>query len=304
MNFEKLFKDYKLDYSTKTNRGWVNLHCPYCGGSSYKLGFNPSGDYCTCFACGGHNLRKTLSIVLSVPQNQLDDVLIQYQGRSGILYELNNKKTPKAIKLDLPDNGFTKAERKYLLKRNFYPRLLHEKYGVTGGGMTGKWKYRIIIPLIVGGRVVSWTARSILSKNEVDELKIPRYKNLSVEDSVIDCKRTLFNLDNSTRDKVILTEGCFDVMRFGDDTICSFGTTLTEEQLKVIQQRFKRVFILFDDEPEAQMKARKYGLQISAMGCEVEIVNAYSDYGVNDGAELTDEQVIEIKKELGVFYNK
>ena len=306
MNFQKLFEDYKIDYSLKTNRGWVNTKCIYCGGSSYKLGFNPTEDYCTCFACGSHNLKETLSKILSVPKKDIDDVIEQYKTRTIILNKLNDKKTTAVKNLVLPTDTFTPIERKYLKSRNFNPSYLHKKYNVVGGGIVGDWKYRIIIPVIINGKIVSWTGRSILEKSKLDELKIPRYKNLEIKKSVINPKECLFNLDNSLRKEVIITEGCFDVMRFGglnfnknDNIICSFGTTMTEGQLKVIVDRYEKVFMMFDNEPEAQEKARKYGLQLSSMGLSVEIVDFYSDFGVNDLGDCSDEQVNIIKKELG-----
>lgn len=299
MNFIKLFEDYKINYSTKVNKGWVNITCPYCDDKTFNGGFNVSGDYYHCWKCGGHLFRNALSKVLLIPLDNIDDVIKNYQGRESILYRLNDKKIPKASILELPSNSFTTEERKYLLNRNFSPRILKNKYGVVGGGISGKWKFRIIIPLIVGGRIVSWTGRSILPKEKINELKIPRYKNLSIEESVINPKNILFNLDNATGDEVVLTEGAFDVMRLGDGFICSFGTELTQEQIFEIKNRFKKIYIMFDNEIEAQKKARKFGLQLSSIGLDVEIVDAYSDFGKNDGGELNEKEVKIIRKELG-----
>lgn len=297
MDFEKLFLDYKIDHSTKINKHWVNTRCCFCGGSSYKLGFNPEDDYCTCFACGGHNLYDALSRILNVKRSDLKEILPDYEGNVIIRKELNHKKVNK---LELPSDEFTSAERKYLEKRNFNPDYLHEKYKVVGGGIVGKWKHRIIIPILLNGKVISWTSRSILSKEKLQESGIPRYMNLSVDESIIDPKHTLFNLDNCKGKAVILTEGCFDVLRFGDNAICSFGIELTETQINIIKDRFEKVFILFDNEIQAQKTARKFGIELSAIGVDVEVVDAYSDFGVNDGAELNHKQVKMIKKELGL----
>lgn len=302
MNFQKLFEDYKIDYSLKTNRGWVNTKCVYCGGSSYKLGFNPTEDYCTCFACGSHNLKETLSKILSVPKKDIDDVIEQYKTRTIILNKLNDKKTTAVKNLVLPTDTFTPIERKYLKSRNFNPSYLHKKYNVVGGGIVGDWKYRIIIPVIINGKIVSWTGRSILEKSKLDELKIPRYKNLEIKKSVINPKECLFNLDNSKNKTVVLTEGPFDVMRLGDDFICSFGTSLTQSQIKEIRLRYDKIFIMFDNEVEAQQKARNYGQMLSSVGVDVEIVDAYSDFNKNDGGELNDEEVKIIRKELCLSY--
>ena len=263
------------------------------------MGFNPAGDYCTCWKCGGHRLNDTLSKLLSIPKNKIDEVIEQYKGRMTLLNKLNGKRIGLASELKLPTDTFTPMERKYLTSRNFNPKLLHNKYKVVGGGITGDWKYRIIIPLIINGKIISWTGRSILEKSKLKELNIPRYKNLSIEESVINPKECLFNLDHAKNKTVVLTEGAFDVMRLGDDFICSFGTSLTQSQIKELKMRYEKIFIMFDNEPEAQEKAKKYGMMLSSVGVDVEIVDAYSDFNKNDGGELNDEEVKIIRKELG-----
>lgn len=277
----------------------VNVDCPYCTSEHpMHLGFNPVGDYCTCWNCGSHNLKQTLSILLGVNYGELRELLKNYEGN--ILNYKDIKKIAKASRIELPGSRFTPMERKYLLSRNFSPRILWEKYGVKGGGISGEWKYRILIPLYFNGKLVSWTGRSILSKEKIIENNIPRYKNLSVEKSVINPKDCLFNIDNCSKKVVVLTEGAFDVMRLGDDFLCSFGIELTQTQISIIASRFNKVFIMFDSEENAQKKARKFGKQLSAIGCDVEIIDAYSDFGKNDGAELSDDEVLIIRKELGL----
>lgn len=302
MNFEKLFNDYHVEHNNRINRGWTNVHCPYCieVSGSFHGGFNNDGNYYHCWKCGGHDFETTLSIVTRIPKNQIKELIDQYQGRNRILRRLNERES-KVTKLELPSDTFTKAERQYLKSRNFNPKLLHEKYGIVGGGISGSWKYRIIIPLILNGKIISWTGRSILSKEKLKELNLPRYKNLAKDKSIIDPKSTLYNLDNCKNDIGVLTEGAFDVMRLGDDFFCSFGTELTQSQISIIKDRFKKVFIMFDNEKEAQEKARKFGLQIASMGVEVEIIDAYSEFNKNDGAELNQEEVKIIREELGLF---
>lgn len=295
-----MFRDYHVDYSTKINRGWVNVECPYCTSEHpLHLGFNPAGDYCTCWNCGGHDLKRTLSKVLAVPYNDVDEIMTHYEGRGGMLMQLN-KKVAKARSLELPSDSFTPAERKYLLSRNFSPRFLHEKYGVVGGGIAGRWKFRILIPVYLNGKLVSWTGRSILDKQTLKEKEIPRYKNLSIEESVINIKECIFNIDHCRKNVAVLVEGSFDVMRLGDDFMCSMGTELTQNQIGILHQRFKKIFIAFDNEPEAQKKARKFGLQLASIGVEVEVVNIYEDFNKNDGGELSDDEVKIIRKELGL----
>ena len=300
MDFERLFKDYRVPYSLRINKGWVNANCPYCDKKidSFNMGFNPKDDYCNCWKCGSHDLAETLSMLIHVPVKDIGQVAKAYQGTGGISVASNQKKLYKGF-LTLPGEGFTLAERKYLEKRSFDADYLHEKYGVVGGGITGKWKFRIIIPLYYKGKLASWTARSILSKKELKELNIPRYKNLSADESAVNPKDLLFNLDNANGDEVVLTEGPFDVMRFGDGFVCSLGTQLTQNQIKLLVEKYKKVYIMFDNEEEAWKKAHKYAVQIASMGLDVEVVDAYSDFGVNDGGDCNEEQVALIRKELG-----
>ncbi len=299
MNFVKLFNDYNVEYDTRVNKGWTNVTCCFCDDKTFNGGFNNAGDYYHCWKCGGHNFKQALARTVNIPFNDVDTLIEQYAGRNIVLNSLN-KKQAKATKLTLPTDTFTSAERKYLKERNFNPKLLHEKYKIVGGGITGSWKYRIIIPLVLNGKIVSWTGRTILSKQQQQKLKIPRYKNLSIEQSVIDPKSILYNLDYCNNKIGVLTEGAFDVIRMGDGFFCSFGTELTQSQISMIKERFEKVFIMFDNEEKAQEKARKFGLQIASIGVDVEVVDAYGDFSKNDGGELTEEEVRIVRKELGL----
>lgn len=301
MNFEKLFKDYNVPYSLKINRGWVNCNCPFCDTkkTSFNLGFNPAGNYYHCWKSQhSYSLQEVLSILLSVPINEVDNILKDYAGVGEVLPE---KKKSKIKYLELPTNTFTKAERKYLKARGFSPKYLNEKYKIVGGGISGDWKFRIIIPVYVNGKLMSWTGRSILSKEKLKQLEIPRYKNLAIEKSVKNIKELFFNLDNCKGKEVVLTEGPFDVLRFDGNAICSMGTELTEGQVSLLAEKFEKVFILFDNEPEAQEKARKFGMQLSSIGMEVEIVEAYEDFGKNDMGECSPEEIKQIKKFINIY---
>ena len=299
MNFVKLFNDYNVEYDIRVNKGWTNVTCPFCDDKTFNGGFNNAGDYYHCWKCGGHNFKQALARTVNIPFNEVDILIEQYAGRNSVLNTLN-KKQAKATKLTLPTDTFTPAERKYLKERNFSPKLLYEKYKIVGGGITGSWKYRIIIPLVLNGKIVSWTARTILSKQQQQKLKIPRYKNLSIEQSVVDPKSVLYNLDHCEDKIAVLTEGAFDVIRMGDGFFCSFGTELTQSQISMIKQRFEKVFIMFDNEEEAQAKARKFGLQIASIGVEVELVDCYGDFNKNDAGELNEKEVQIIRHELGL----
>jgi hypothetical protein len=294
MDYVSLFRAYKIPFdSYRAGRGWVNTACPYCGPSdSYHLGFNITHDYCTCFKCGGHSLRLSLQSILGVPPARLDDALAPFQTRNHVLTALNEKAAPKATSLELPGWPLSLREKSYLRERNFKPSALVNSFNIQGGGPAGPWKNRIILPIYVGGKLAAWTARTVVPDRE------PRYKNLSIEESVIDCKKTFFNLDGCPHDFVFLLEGPFDVLRFGEDSICGFGISLTKTQTNYLASRFKKVFILFDSERRAQRRAKETAALLEGVGVDSFIGAVFSDYGCKDAGEMDPADMKKLKQEL------
>ena len=212
--------------------------------------------------------------------------------------ETFEKKVAKAEHLDLPGYHLDENEKEYLRGRGFNVEYLESKFHIRGGGIAGEWSYRILIPIYFNHVLVSWTGRSILPKDVIKELGIPRYKNLSIEQSVINSKEIFFNLDNCNGKEVILVEGPMDVLKMGDDCACSLGTSVTRDQELFLISRFEKVYIAFDNEPAAQEKAKHLGMNLSSAGMKVEVVNICEDFNKNDPGELTEEEVRQIKKEL------
>ena len=296
MNLTGLLKQYNIPFDlSRYKAGWIHVQCPFCddGSTSYHLGIHINGLFGNCWKCGGHGSRQTLSRVLNVPFSQIDEVISPYQGRLSIINLLNEKEKPKVTSLKLPDNTLSKAETDYLIERHFNPWLLEYLFGIKGGGWIGEWKNRIIIPIYIAGKLVTWTARTIIPDRE------PRYKNLSNDESIIPPKKTFFNLDNCYNKTVALLEGPFDVLRFGDNGICGFGITLTQAQIKVLMDRFKTIYILFDDEKAARKQALMYGHQLSGSGLKViNITGAFKDYGCKDAGEMSPYNMKKMKEAL------
>jgi hypothetical protein len=297
MNFERLFQHNRIPYSTKVNRGWVNVKCPECGDKSFNLGFNITGNYAHCWRCGGKELYLILSEILNIPYNMVYTIIDEYKDNTETIIQYKPKKTNSVT---LPTNTLNVEERKYLKTRGYNPLTLMQKYGVVGGGISGKWKYRIIVPVFEKHRLVSFLGRSILTPEQLKYFDVPRYKNLSEDESLISVKNVLFNADNCKNKTAVMLEGSFDVFRFGDDSFCCLGSELTQTQINKIANKFDKVFILFDNEKEAQIKAKKYGLILNSLGVEVEIVDCFGDYGKNDCGELTDTEVLKLRKELHI----
>lgn len=285
-----ILKDFSISADPNVNPGWLNVSCPFCKDHGLHGGFNLEGQYFHCWKCGGHSLKSALRQLLRLDEKAYRDFIVPYSTELLIRARLN-KKTPKAKKVILPGSELNPAERNYLKRRGFDPDFLVEKYQICGGGIAGEWRNRIIIPLIFGGRVVSFTSRAISKKRE------PRYLTLSVEASIIDPKAIFYNLDNAKERRVCILEGPFDVFRMGDNFICNFGTIITEAQISYLSTYYDEVVFLFDPEPEAQEKARKYAERLSVIGnVDVSIIDTEMDC---DPGDLSEKQAIKLRKAIG-----
>ena len=299
IDFFRMMKDFHIECRGDGTNKWININCPFCNPKDlhFNGGLNKLNPRFNCWRCGKHSWYDALCATLNMNIVDLKNTLKNYEYISSIKEE---KQVGRAEHLDLPGYKLDENECNYLKGRGFDIDYLQSKFHLRGGGQVGNWSYRILIPVYYNNVLVSWTGRSILDKETLKELNIPRYKNLSIEQSVINPKEIFFNLDNSTKDTVILVEGPMDVMKMGDDTICSLGTSLTREQELLLSKRYKKIFVAFDNEIQAQKKGLLLANNLCSVGMEVELVNICKDFNKNDPGELTYQEVQSIKSELGL----
>ena len=306
IDFKRIFKESHIPNRNDINRGWTNVNCPFCVNpidTHFNGGFNYISPRYNCWRCGNHSYYDALSKILGIPVNQVSQFVKDY---TYIAPEKEIKRVAQAEYLDLPGFKLNEQERQYLLNRGYDINYLINKFHIRGGGIAGDWAYRIILPIYYKKLLVSWVGRTILSKEQIRQcesmgVKIPRYKNLDIEQSVIAPKDIFFNLDNSTGNTVIICEGAFDVMKMGENCICSLGTSVTRQQELFLKDKYKKVFICFDNEYEAQEKARHLGRNLASLGMDVEVVNIAEPFNKNDPGELSYEEVSIIKKELEIL---
>lgn len=299
-NFIQLFTDYGIDYKNIVD-GWTNINCPFHdnGTRGYKGGFNLYDGHYYCWNCGWQPTNLVLSKLLNISEYQVKEILSQYSNQKS-LQKLLSRKISKGTHIDLPGDDIVKNDSiyKYLLKRRFNPEYLIDTYKIRNGGLVGEYSYRVIIPIYYHNKVVSFQGRSIFSKNKCSELGILRYKTFNVEESIIDPKHILYNLDNCTKKRIVVVEGIFDCWRLGPKNIAStLGTSMSDKQINLLAKRYTKVVFLFDNEKEAQERANKYGNQLVSLGVEVEIFNP--EYKHDPGA-YTEIETNKVKEELGL----
>lgn len=299
IDFEQMCRDYNIPYKTEVD-GWVNVNCPICrhsGARGFKGGFNTYGGYYHCWNCGGTLISNVLVELLGVRFNEIDDILQQYGGHIS-LRNKRNKKIVHAKEIKLPCDILDARCKRYITIRNFDPDYIEKKYNVVGSPLCGEWAGRLIIPIYFHGKVVSYQGRSLFSKNKCKELNILRYKTLSKEMSVVDPKTILYNLQHCKNETLILCEGSFDAWRIGDDCAATLGTSTTPAQKQLILKLFERVFIVFDPEKDAQIRAKKLAFELNAIGVKsVEVIDTQLGH---DPGDMTESETKALRKELGV----
>jgi len=292
MDILQFLQDYNVTYTTRgknVGKGWYAVHCPWCGDDGFHGAFHNSGSRYYCWKCQGHSIERTLQKITGLSYYDFNNIIEQYDGTDSF-YQVLNEKTCNKSSIELPGIPLIPYARKYLKKRKFDPDLLVEKYGLASGKVGSAWDYRILIPIYYQGKLVSWQGRTIL-----DDPEVIRYKTLQIEESVMDAKSTLFNIDNCKEDYIGVNEGPFDTMRLGANFCATLGTSITESQIRMLA-KYKRVVFVFDCEEQAQLRAKKYALRVAALGASAEVADL--ELGDRDPGDMTNDEVQEVKKLL------
>lgn len=215
-------------------RGHLNIRCVFCGSGdpSYHMGIDPQTSEWACWRNAEHRgkspvrlLMRLLSIGYSDAREicGLSDDYIDPDGFGAFMNKLRapvEESTDDAKTLALPDDFMaigaghrSRYHLRYLVgvDRKFLPSevpLVVNQYGL-GCSLDPKWRDRIIMPYYEDGRLVAWTARAITRAAEI------RYKDLSIDESLVPIKHTLFNAPAMYRKAcgLLIHEGPFDAVK-------------------------------------------------------------------------------------------
>ena len=171
-----------------------------------------------------------------------------------------------------------------------------------GWSFAGRYRLRVIIPIIMDHRPVAFQARTIHPMGEPKYLtsKHGEYGTIDSE-----CGRParalLFNLDAApSQSELMLVEGPGDVMQWTkrrQDTIPFglLGTALTPEKIGLIAiRRPRRVIVALDAEPEAQRRALAHVEDLEAWGIPAVLGTWSGGKDAGSGARL------DVKEALGL----
>lgn len=274
-NIIKFCKAFKVKYATSGTQitsGWIGIEtCPFCGKTNNGLGFNLSSNAIKCWRCGRHDIISLIKALCECNYNTAKKIQTEYTDTRDRNAAEDKQGAYKATKTTclyptgtVPLNDRHKA---YLEGRGFDADHLEEIWHLRGTGNLGDYKFRILVPVMFDRVMVSYQGRDYIGKAEL------RYKTCKQENEVIPHQHLLYGLDFIKNRKCLIVEGIFDVFRMGPGSVCCFGISWLYQQVELIVEYCDTVFILFDNEPNAQKQALSLAVALNARGVDVEVLD-------------------------------
>ena len=288
-------KDYSISYRTEGKNaanGWVQVDCVFCGDNGQHLGINMAEGYCNCWKCGHHPLSDFISGVLQVPYYKSFEIIRQYTKTT--VQGLKTRAKPLPSPTDLQFPRYTKElqqnHRNYLIRRKFDPDKLVKEFGLKGTAHLGDYSFRIIAPIYLNNKMISFQGRDVTGQAEL------RYKACKKSLEVLHHKDSLYAIDLARGQKqVLIVEGITDVWRLGKGSVSCFGIEFKKKQIKMLAKYWDTIFVLFDEEEQAQEKAQELAWMISSLGKTVEIITGID----GDPGDMAQENADYLMKDLG-----
>ena len=275
--------------------GWIGIECPFCpdGDPSNHLGINIISKNISCWRCpaSGSVLKLIKKLEPRLSKKALSELVNQFSDREIPIdepTEINIKRSMTSDAITDSIDELLPLHRGWLDSRNFDPEYIFKKYGLKCFGPIGKYKHRLLIPYYRHKRIITFTTR------DVTNLSKTPYMHCPTEESVVEPKRYLYNLD-TVKDTAIIVEGPTDVWRIGDGCVATMGITFMVEQLVLLKLRkVQRAFFMFDFEKFAQDSAENFSFAASTFIPHVEVLEL--DEG--DPADLTTMDVKAIRRDI------
>ena len=169
----------------------------------------------------------------------------------------------------------------YAKQHGYAPEFL-EKVGFSikrqNGEYYDRYHGRVMFPIHnLTGKVIGFGGRILQSD---PEKKLAKYQN-SPESEIYQKKETLYGAYFAksaivNKDECILVEGYFDVLRMHqigiENVVASSGTSLTNEQIRLIKRYTKNITMLYDGDPAGVHAALRGTDMILAEGMNVRVV--------------------------------
>lgn len=309
-----------IERGPNVKRGELNIKCPFCGSAdpSFHMGLNLENGWWACWrqrkAHSGKSPLRLLMALLRVPfwkAREIAGLGEDYSDPDGFdavaARLLGRVKAEEGVPagrdrfLAFPREfapllgPSAQRYRRYLEGRGFdFIDDLEEMYDLQHA-TSGEWRDRVIIPYQIGGRMVTWTGRAIAKASL-------RYRDLSIDESVIPPKHTLYNYDciADGGSVLVIVEGPIDALKVdyygravGVRAVALSTNSLSEDQTYMLQEaegQFERIVAMMDNASALgiidSMKLRQELAFIRGL----EMVPV--PYGLKDAGELSPSQAL------------
>lgn len=268
-----------IEKGPNVKRGELNVRCPWCGSAdpSFHLGINLDGRGYACWRNRTHRGKSPVRLLmrlLGLPFHRarelcgLDDEYVDPDGFDALAARIMQRNPAvermeqvqrRHLTLDrhfrpITDAIGTRRAWNYLYGRYFeredVDKVCH-LYNLQFA-RDGHWAGRIVLPYYMEGELVTWTGRAI------GEATI-RYKDLSIEESIVPPKETLYLYDGAVDGGriLVIVEGPIDALKLDyyarpyDIRAVALSTnSMTEEQTLLIQELgdgFEKVVVMMDN---------------------------------------------------------
>ena len=271
MELTDILDQLRIQHRGNTHRhgrqGWVQVDCPRCGRNSGKFhcGINQQNGAANCWQCGP---QKLFSLLVDISGRERAEVARLLGGLRFHRAPRQQSDVTPSGKLELPGGRVDLLDSvshcDYLSGRGFDPAALVtlwqlEAIKLSGSGLS----WRVFIPIVSGGQVVSWTTRSI-----GDHPK--RYISASAAQEAIPHRHLLYGEDYA-RHAVVVVEGPADVWAVGPGAVATCGLSYTPQQLLRLSRYPVRV-ICFDSSEAAQARAGVLANDLAVFPGETHVV--------------------------------
>lgn len=224
-------------------------------------------------------LRESLYIINSYAQNYFHNYLIH--ADEGVQIGLSYFKE-RGLILDTIENfklGFCASKGNEFVNaavKDGYNIELLQQLGLITSNKNDMYRGRVIFPIhSITGKVLGFGARTLSA-----DKKIPKYIN-SPESEIYIKSKIVYGIYQARKtiaekDECYLVEGYMDVISLHQagitNTVASSGTSLTQEQVRLIRRYTHNLTIIYDGDP-AGVKAALRGLDIALEeGMNVKVV--------------------------------
>lgn len=277
MSWIDFLNDYKIDYEVVSSKN-VETTCPFCiGHTGHKLGLSTINSLWGCWrdeTFRGANPATPIRQFLNcdwAEAKRLAALYFNWQHKDQPKEEELREYHPATKPPEFLEFGTSEVVEKpfisYLKQRGFDPKWAISRYKLMYA-VSGRYAYRLIIPVHFNRTLATWTARAI------DPEAKRRYLNASVPQEV--ANRTtdhLFDVDNLDGGyKLVICEGPLDCMKINSAMIPGIGITAlfgkqisTKQRLNLIQLASKYADVVLALDSDAQLTSRGLSQQLATI---------------------------------------